>query len=296
MPDRRPDSADVIARMQSGEAADLGLVNDYYTLCVPYYREFLGDHWHTGWHAQPGPPRLQDKLLMELRIAESAGIDAACTVLDVGCGVGGPACHLAQRTGARFFGLTPVAEQLELARRKAADQGLQDRVSFTLGTAQSLPFDDASIDVVLFFESACHFPDRLQFFREAYRVLRPDGRLAGEDWLATWPSTRGDEADLWHRAIEGRWAIPNLGSLKSYADGMRGAGFDNIEAVDLRDEMLLLKGFAASSDARRAVRAARMVSPDPMRRKILEALEMLGEATERGAFTVGRFRAVKPTQ
>ena len=279
--------------MDSGTAADAALVNDYYTLCIPFYREFLGDHWHTGWHAKPGPPLPEHKLLMETRIAASAGVDASCTVLDVGCGIGGPACHLATRTGARFHGLTPNPAQIELARDHARAMGLEGRVSFTLGSAEALPFDDASIDVVLFFESACHFPDRAQFFREAHRVLRPGGRLAGEDWLARWPSGRRDDAAAWHRAVESRWAIPALGSLQDYAEGMRAAGFRPVEAVDLRDEMFLLQGFAANADDRRAMRGRRQVTTDPIRRKILEALELLGEATERGAFTVGRFLAVK---
>jgi ubiquinone/menaquinone biosynthesis C-methylase UbiE len=118
---------------------------------------------------------------MALRLMQDATIDAACTVLDVGCGVGGPACHVAARTGARVFGLTPNAAQLELARRHAQERGLAERVRFERSGADALPFADASIDVVMFLESASRFPDRARFFAGVQRVLRPGGRLVGED-------------------------------------------------------------------------------------------------------------------
>ena len=174
----------VVAAMRSGAPASAELVNLYYTLCIPFYREFLGEHWHTGFYPSHGPIGPQDQLRMERLVAASAAVDADSTVLDVGCGVGGPACHLARVTGARIRGLTPNPAQLELARASAQRQSLAPRVAFDLGFAGDLPYPDNAFDVVLFFESACHFPDRARFFAEAWRVLRPGGRLAGQDWLA----------------------------------------------------------------------------------------------------------------
>ena len=283
---------DVIVRMEAGVPADAALVNDYYTLCIPFYCEFLGAHWHTGWYLDQGPTGPQDQLRMELRIAAAAAIDSTSMVLDVGCGIGGPACHLAAKTGARIHGLTPNALQLERARQLAIERGVQHRVTFHLGAADRLPFDEGSLDVVLFFESACHFPNRQRFFDEAFRVLRPGGRLAGEDWLAGEQASQGDRS-RWLRAVESNWAIPKLDTLEGYAQAMRRAGFDVDEATDLRTEMPLLRGFIASSTDRDAVRAERLATPDPMRRKIMQGLEVLGEAAERGAFTVGRFLARK---
>ena len=283
---------DVVARMEAGVPADARLVNDYYTLCIPFYREFLGEHWHTGWYLDEGPTGPQDQLRMELRIAASAGIDSGSVVLDVGCGIGGPACHLAARTGARIHGLTPNAAQLEHARRVATVHRVQDRVAFHLGAADRLPFDDGSMDVVLFFESACHFPDRQRFFDEAYRVLRPGGRLAGEDWLASAQAMDG-EGRRCLDAVESNWAIPKLDTLAGYAQAMRRSGFDVQAAIDLRAEMPLLRGFVAHPADRDAVRAERLAAADPIRRKIMQGIEALGQATEQGAFTVGRFLARK---
>ena len=282
-----------LAAMAGGEPASAELVDRYYTLCIPFYREFLGDHWHTGLYPAQGPIGPGDQLRMELLVARSAGIAQGSRVLDVGCGVGGTACHLARALGARVCGLTPNAAQHEIAQARARQLGLQDQVRFDLGWAHALPYESGSFDAVLFFESACHFGDRAAFFAEAFRVLRPGGCLAGEDWLAG----EGAEAVLrwtWCTRVEAAWAIPALGTAGEYAQLMRQAGFEVELARDMREEMPLLRGFLADGQARAAVTGEARRTGDPVRRQIMEALVVLGEAAQLGAFTVGRFLARKP--
>jgi ubiquinone/menaquinone biosynthesis C-methylase UbiE len=269
------------------------MVDEYYTRCIPFYREFLGNHWHTGYYNFDGPMGPQDQLRMEQRIAESAGLSSASHALDVGCGMGGPACHLVRLTGARIRGLTPNATQLDLARHLAVEEGVGDRVSFDQGDAGALPYPDHSFDAVLFFESPCHFPDRQRFFREAHRVLKPGGRLAGEDWLAA-EGLNAADSDRFIRPICETWVIPALGTCTAYAAGMAGAGLRVDEAVDLRTEMALLRGFIVDQSDRDEVREEMERTSDPIRRIIMEGLLHLGEAAAAGAFTLGRFLAIKP--
>lgn len=268
------------------------LVNHYYTLCIPFYREFLGNHWHTGYYLPHGPTGPEDQLRMEWRIAESADLASASDVLEVGCGIGGPACHLASRTAVRYRGLTPNAVQLELARKLARESNLEDRVSFDLGSASELPYPDESFDVVLFFESPCHFPDRARFFREVYRVLRPGGRLAGEDWLAVEGVSEVDR-ERYLRPICQIWAMTPPGTCKSNAAEMTAAGLEVKEAIDLREEMPLLRGFIVSPNERAELAKEIAVTTDPMRKMIMEGLRLLGEGAQAGAFTIARFLAVK---
>ena len=228
---------------------------------------------------------------MERRIAQSAGLTSECHVLDVGCGIGGPACYLARLSGARIRGLTPNVAQLELARRQAVAEGVSDRVAFDRGSASELPYPDDSFEVVLFFESACHFPDRELFFREARRVLRPGGRLAGEDWLAV-DGLTAEQTSRYIVPICETWAIPALGTLSGYSSAMRAAGLVVKEASDLRDEMPLLRGFLVDEADRDDVRRERDGSSDRIRRVIMDGLLQLGEAAAVGAFTLGRFVAV----
>lgn len=282
----------LISRMASARDRTPDLVDRYYTLCIPFYREFLGDHWHTGHYRSEGPIGPQDQLQMELRIARSAGLGPGCEVLDVGCGIGGAACHLARRTGARFRGLTPNATQIELARALARSAGVERQVAFDQGSASALPYPDASFDAVLFFESPCHFPDRARFFGEVRRVLRPGGRLAGEDWLAAEGLSAADAARYVLPICE-TWAIPALGTVSTYAKAMTEAGLKVAEAVDLRREMALQRGFVARTADREALRQEMAATGDPMRRIVMLGLLKLGEAVAAGAFTVGRFLALK---
>ena len=288
----RQDVHELISLMTSAHSRTPEVIDRYYTQCIPYYKEFLGNHWHTGHYLQQGRIGTEDQLRMELRIAQSAGVGPGCQVLDVGCGIGGPACHLARRTGARVRGLTPNAAQLQLARALACSEGVQDAVAFDRGSASDLPYPDEAFDVVLFFESPCHFPDRDLFFREARRVLRPGGRLAGEDWLAAGGLSGADE-ERYIRPICETWAIPALGTVSGYAQAMTDAGLSVREALDLREEMALLRGFLVDPSDREEVRKEMLGRKDPMRHIVLQGLLQLGEAAAAGAFTLGRFLASK---
>lgn len=279
----------LVAAMRSGAPFSPDLVNRYYTLCIPFYREFLGEHWHTGYYSAEGSIGPADQLRMERLVAASAGVAKGCEVLDVGCGVGGPACHLARTTGARIRGLTPNRMQLQIARESAQRQTLWSQVTFDQGYAGALPYPDGTFDVVLFFESPCHFPDRAQFFSEAWRVLKPSGRLAGQDWLAKENATDSP----WAKRICSTWAIPELGTVSSYAALMTDAGFSIDLACDMREEMALLRGFMANPSDRIEVEAELVQTRDPVRRMIMEGLLVLGAAAEAGVFTVGRFLATK---
>jgi ubiquinone/menaquinone biosynthesis C-methylase UbiE len=95
-------------------------------------------------------------------------------VLDVGTGSGGLAL-LAARAGARVTGIDIAADGIERARARAAEQGLD--IHFDVGDAQSLPYADASFDVVLSTFGVIFAPDQRRAARELARVCRPDGRL-----------------------------------------------------------------------------------------------------------------------
>ena len=147
-------------------------------------------------------------------------------VLDLGAGAGIDAFIAAQRVGpeGRVIGVDMTREMLARARKNAVEAGLHDRVEFREGLIEELPVANASVDVVI---SNCVInlsPDKGRVFREAFRVLKPGGRLAVSDICLSAPLPP---------AIAGMAAALSAcvgGALlaEDYLGAITAAGFDDV--------------------------------------------------------------------
>lgn len=99
-------------------------------------------------------------------------------LLDIGCGIGGPARWIAAKYGCRVTGVDLTAEFCEAARELNSVTGLADRVQILHGSALSLPLPDCSFDSAYSQAALMNISDKRGVFREAWRVLRPGGLLA----------------------------------------------------------------------------------------------------------------------
>ena len=96
--------------------------------------------------------------------------------LDVGCGAGGLAVHLAATTGAQVLGIDSNADAVASANALAGREGLRSLATFQQADAAlALPVPDSSIDAIICIDAINHLPGRLDALREWRRVLRPGG-------------------------------------------------------------------------------------------------------------------------
>lgn len=119
-----------------------------------------------------------------LELAQAAQVDATKRVLDVGSGVGGTSRCLAREFGCHVTGIDLTEEYCRAAAMLSGRVGLAGLVDYRQGDATSLPFPDASFDIVWTEHAAMNIPDKPKLYREMYRVLKPGGTLAVYDILA----------------------------------------------------------------------------------------------------------------
>ena len=117
-------------------------------------------------------------------LAALAAIQAADHLLDVGAGLGGPARWLAQNYGCHVTTVDLSADYCETAEWLNHATGLADRITVLHADALNLPFADGSFDVVWSQHAQMNIADKRQFYGEARRVLKDDGRLAIWDIIA----------------------------------------------------------------------------------------------------------------
>jgi SAM-dependent methyltransferase len=112
------------------------------------------------------------------------GLTSACSVLEIGCGSGGYALHLAETYGCDIVGLDLYAEGIRNADALAEQKKLGTLCRFQeCDASQPLPFADESFDAVFSNDVLCHVPGRLGVLREISRILTAGGRLLFSDAL-----------------------------------------------------------------------------------------------------------------
>lgn len=170
-------------------------------------------------------------------LCEIASIQPQDHVLDAGCGIGGSAIWLAKNVGCKVTGITVSKQQVEHAKRYAARHTVSEKLTFEVADFCHTPFPDASFDVVWAVESSCYAKDKRDFFREAFRLLRPGGTLIACDGYAT---RREFNAQEWQAILDclNGWAVPNLATAEEFQSGMEECGFIDVHITEATKETL----------------------------------------------------------
>jgi ubiquinone/menaquinone biosynthesis C-methylase UbiE len=134
--------------------------------------EILGslDHLHSG------------GLAITREQAKRIGLTEDSRVLDVGCGIGGPARYLAHSYGCRVDGIDLTPELIETGRVLTKRCNLTDRVMLRRGNALDLPYSDQTFDLVWCQNVAMNIADKAGFLAGVYRVLKPGGLFTSTEY------------------------------------------------------------------------------------------------------------------
>jgi NAD(P)H dehydrogenase (quinone) len=120
-------------------------------------------------------------LAATIDLGEAMALRAGERVLDLGCGLGGPARMLASRFSVTVTGVDLSAAFVETGRYLNARCGLESAVDLRIGDALAPPIDDARFDAVVLQHVAMNIADRQALYGAAFGALRPGGRLAIHD-------------------------------------------------------------------------------------------------------------------
>ena len=174
-----------------------------------------------------GEPFLQALARHEHYLAHMMGIRDGMSVLDVGCGVGGPAREIAKFAGVNITGLNNNDYQIERATAAAAKDGLTKQLKFVKGDFMQMSFPDNSFDAVYAIEATVHAPSLEGVYSQIFRVLKPGGVFGVYEWLMT---EKYDNDNARHRevrlGIEQGDGISNMVKIPEALKAIRAAGFE----------------------------------------------------------------------
>lgn len=209
------------------EPASAALAPDVKACCAQLYasdavRALIGDSLH------PGGTGLSSHL------AETLGASAELTVLDVACGRGTSAVHLARTIGCRVVGVDYSAANVAAADQAAETGNVGPLCTFIEGDAESLPIGDGSVDIVICECALCTFPDKPKAAREFARVLRRGGRVGITDVTSTGHLPGLDGLLAWIACIA------DAKPVDEYATLLREANFHVTAMEDHRDALIRL--------------------------------------------------------
>ncbi|KAH9903604.1 S-adenosyl-L-methionine-dependent methyltransferase [Xylariomycetidae sp. FL2044] len=217
------DETDVIRQTRTEDYASL--TRQYYNLATDLYEYAWSESFHFCRFAY-GEPFARAIARHEHYLAHSIRIEPGMKVLDVGCGVGGPAREMVKFTGCHVTGININEYQVQRATAYAAKEGLSHKLSFVQGDFMKMPFPDNSFDAVYAIEATVHAPSLQGVYSEILRVLRPGAVFGVYEWLMT---HRYDGADLEHRrirlAIEQGDGIAQMVGVEEAVAAIRAARF-----------------------------------------------------------------------
>ena len=191
------------------------------------YRLTWGDNLHLGIPCSEECPHPEAMEHTNEIMAGAVTLALDTTVLDLGCGYGATALYLAERFGCKVTGTNISEKELELARSRSKEAGMDHRLSFEYGDFHRLNYPSSSYDVVWSQEAFLHAADKTVVLSECRRVLRPQGSLVFTDILV-----HRDTPDVDRTRIYERVKSPDMWDMEDYRAVLSRLDFSVIREED----------------------------------------------------------------
>lgn len=191
---------------------------------------------HFGYYDERATNHRQAIVRANEVLAQFANLATGVRIIDAGCGLGHATEWLATHYDARVTGLTLVPRQVETIEKRLRKKPVEN-VNFLVGDYLSMPFDNNSADVIWAFESVCHAQNKVDFYKEAWRVLRPGGKLVMAEYIRKErPMPEADEELL--KEIFYAWAIPDLDTIGEHRMHAERCGFTTFKNKDVTGNVI----------------------------------------------------------
>ncbi len=201
-------------------------IADYYNQTLNHYKNWWKLDTNLAVHYgiwDKDTKTFHDSLINTNKVLiDFADIKEGDVILDAGCGVGGSAFYLANNKNAKVEGITLSNRQYDYASKKCKELELEHAVKFSVQDYGQTNFPDSTFDVVWAIESITSSNEKEKFIKEAFRILKPNGKIIIADYFSTSESTSEHELLCKWRNL---WSMAPFMNVQDYCDLFSGNGF-----------------------------------------------------------------------
>ena len=215
--------------------------SSHYDYVSDVWQVIFGDNFHAGYFKRSDESFSDATDNLTELLAGLGDFSRETRVLDVGCGIGGPAILLHQKYGCHVHGITISEKGVHKANESARKKGCDSHVKFTVADAKENKFPDEFFDIIWGMESFHLMDDKAKVFSECFRVLKRGGQLLlCDNMLGTKILSNAEAVEHYKelRLLEKVFGKTQTETLSSYKLAAEVAGFRHIVCKDISEQTM----------------------------------------------------------